>query len=127
MNKFWKRLGASSFIAASAIASGTPLALAADSATIGDDLEVEKVPILGGSDTDLMSTVGTIVNTILIIVGVLAVFYLVWGGVMYVTSGGDSEKAAKGRTAITNAIIGIVIIMVSLLLYNYVIKGVRGS
>jgi len=127
MNKFWKRLGASSFIAASAIASGTPLALAADSTKIGDDLEVEKVPILGGSDTDLMSTVGTIVNTILIIIGVLAVFYLVWGGVMYVTSGGDSEKAAKGRTAITNAIIGIVIIMVSLLLYNYVIKGVRGS
>jgi len=81
---------------------------------------IAPVPIIESGN--LMDVLGNIVNVVLIVIGILAVFYLVYGGVMYVTSGGDSEKASKGRTAITNAIIGIVIIMVSLLLYNYVIK-----
>jgi len=87
----------------------------------GTSIEVEKVPLLEG---DLTVWIGNIVNVILIIVGILAVIYLIYGGIMYVTAGGDAEKANKGRIAITNAIIGIVIIMLALAIYNFVIKGV---
>ena len=52
--------------------------------------------------------------------GVLAVLYLIWGGVIYVTAGGDQEKATQARTAIVNAIIGIVIIALALVLVNWV-------
>jgi len=75
------------------------------------------------SNQPLGSIITTIINVTLGILGVLAVLYLVYGGVQYITAGGDAEKAAKGRTAITNAIIGVVIIAVSLALYNFVAEG----
>jgi len=91
-----------------------------------DVKSIKGVPVLDGNSTDLMTVVNSVVNIVLVVIGILAVFYMVYGGVMYVTSGGDAEKASKGRTAITNAIIGVVIIMIALLLYNYVVKGVQG-
>lgn len=90
--------------------------------TPNTDITIKKVPILGGSLTNM---IGNIVNVILVVVGILAVIYLIYGGIMYVTAGGDAEKASKGRVAITNAIIGIVIIMLALAIYNFVIQGVQ--
>ena len=79
---------------------------------------VSDIPIYTGP---LETLVSNIINIVLVVVGLLAVLYLIWGGVTYVTAGGDAEKAGKGRTTITNAIIGIVIIAASLAIYNYVI------
>ena len=88
-----------------------------------DTGEVSRLEIFGGDLEDLITK---IVNVILVVVGIVAVLYLIYGGITYVTAGGDAEKAGKGRTTITNAIIGIVIIAASLAIYNYVVKGVSG-
>lgn len=82
---------------------------------------IQPVTLMGD---DLSVIIGYIVQVILIAVGILAVLYLIYGGVMYLTAGGEAEKASKGRTAITNAIIGIIIVMLSLAIYNFVITGV---
>lgn len=81
---------------------------------------VEPVPIFGGG---LPSIITTVVNFALVIVGIIAVIYLIYGGITYVTAGGDAERAGKGRVTITNAIIGIVIIIAALAIYNAVITG----
>lgn len=86
------------------------------------ETEIKAIPLLGAGYT-LNSLIGTIIQTVLLIAGVLAVFYLIWGGISYVTAGGDAEKASKGRVAITNAIIGIIIILAALLIYNYIISS----
>lgn len=83
--------------------------------------QISRVPMLG--EDDLETFLGNAINLILIIAGVAAVAYLIWGGLTYITAGGDSEKASKGRTSITNAIIGIIIIMGSLAIYNWLIKA----
>lgn len=94
--------------------------------SVGDIGNIESVPIIQStSGNDLYVIIGNIVNIILIVVGILAVVYLVYGGILYLTAGGDAEKAGKGRVAITNAIIGIVIIMLSLAIYNFVINQVK--
>ena len=82
---------------------------------------VGRIPVLGD---DLTTLVSRVINIVLIIAGILAVVYLVWGGITYITAGGDAEKAGKGRTAITNAIIGIIIIMASFAIYTAVIGNV---
>src|SRR3990172_6994407 len=64
--------------------------------------------------------IGMVVNWILILAGAIAVIYLVYGGILYITAGGDAEKATKGRTAVINAIIGIVIILLALVVVNWV-------
>jgi hypothetical protein len=61
-----------------------------------------------------------IINWVLILAAALAIIYLVYGGIMYITAGGDAEKATKGRTAVVNAIIGIVIILLAFLLVTWV-------
>lgn len=104
-----------------ALSAGASLAVAetamAQHFNIGGNT-VQEIALYPGS---LEVLVGNIINIILIVVGLVAVLYLIWGGVTYVTAGGDAEKAGKGRTTITNAIIGIVIIAASLAIYNYVI------
>jgi hypothetical protein len=72
----------------------------------------------------ISNILNTVVNVILWVAGILAVIYLIWGGLTYVTAGGDAEKAGKGRVAITNAIIGIVIIAAALAIYNAVLGGI---
>lgn len=88
--------------------------------------EVEGVPLIDGS-IGIRALVGRVVNIVLWAAGVVAVLYLIWGGLTYITAGGESEKASKGRVAITNAIIGIVIIAAALVIYNSVIGAINSS
>ncbi len=53
------------------------------------------------------------VNLLLSIIAVISVLFVVIGGFRYVTSNGNEEAASKGRQTITNAIIGLVIAMLS--------------
>lgn len=51
---------------------------------------------------------------LLIIAGViLSLFYLVLGGLSYITSEGDKQKLAQAKNRITLAIVGLVVIMLS--------------
>jgi len=90
--------------------------------------QVRDIPALYPQSGDSISdTIYSLINILLAIVGILAVVYLVYGGVLYITAGGDAEKAGKGRIAITNAIIGIVIVLAALIIYNGVIGSFRGG
>lgn len=57
------------------------------------------------------NTVGTIINILLFLAGAAAVIYLIWAGIKYLTSGGDTKKAEEARRAIINAVIGIIIVV----------------
>lgn len=82
--------------------------------------EIEGIPILEGGIRKILETV---ISVVLWGAGVIAFAYLIYGGILYITAGGDAEKAGKGRTAIVNAIIGIVIIAAALAIYT----GIRGG
>ncbi len=59
------------------------------------------------------SKVGSIIQSavtiILIIAVVIALFFLIWGGVRWITSGGDKGKVEGARNTIVAAIIGLII------------------
>jgi len=71
-------------------------------------------------NTGFKTIVDWILNGLLVIAGVIAVIYLIYGGLTYITAGGDAEKATKGRTVLINAIIGIIIIALAFLIVNWV-------
>ncbi len=54
-----------------------------------------------------------IVDIGLILAGLLLFIYLVWGGIEWLTSGGDKGKIENARNKITNALIGVAIIAAS--------------
>lgn len=85
--------------------------------------DIETLSPLDPSTWSLTGSDGIIVailNWFLIIAGAIAVIYLIYGGVLYITAGGDAEKATKGRTAVINAIIGVVIILLALVIVSWV-------
>jgi heme/copper-type cytochrome/quinol oxidase subunit 2 len=79
------------------------------------------------SSLSAKTIINNIVNIILYAAGILAIVYLIWGGVTYITAGGDAEKATKGRVAITNAIIGIAIIVAALAIFKLAVQLPGGT
>jgi heme/copper-type cytochrome/quinol oxidase subunit 2 len=61
-----------------------------------------------------------VINIMLGIAGLVAVLFLIIGGFWYITSAGNEETAEKGKGTVINAIIGIVIIILSYVVVNVV-------
>ena len=73
-----------------------------------------------GCPADLFGDTGVfkqITNTILYIVGIIAVIMLIIGGIRYVISGGDSKKVTDAKNTVLYAIIGLVIALLSYAIY----------
>lgn len=71
--------------------------------------------------TDATSCITFFVNLIFLF-AVLATFVvLVWGGLDYIMSGGDSGKVETARGKITNAIVGLVIVILAWAITNLVL------
>lgn len=72
---------------------------------------------------DLPGTILGIVNFVLILVGILALAFLVYGGFLYITSRGDEDQVATAKSIIVNAVIGIIVIGVAAALVNFVVNA----
>ena len=61
--------------------------------------------------------VGVLINralTFVMVLGALLVFmYLIWGGIEWITSGGDKGKTESARNKITAAVIGLIVLAAS--------------
>jgi hypothetical protein len=68
-----------------------------------------------------------VINIALYVGGGIAVIYLIYGGITYVTAGGDQEKATQARTIIVNAIIGIIIIALALVMVTWATGALRSG
>ncbi len=57
-------------------------------------------------------------NIVLIIAVILCLFFLVWGGIQWITSAGDKTKVQAARNRLTWAIIGLVLTLLSFFLLS---------
>ena len=82
-----------------------------------------------GMPTELIGDNGVfsrITNTVLLIVGLISVIMLVYGGLRYILSGGDSKKVTDAKNTILYAIIGLIISMLAYAIVNFVLNSVIG-
>lgn len=86
---------------------------------------VPNFPNFNFATGDLEAIIKNILGWVLVLAAMIAVIYLVYGGILYITAGGDAEKATKGRTALINAIIGIIIIVLAFTILQFVAKILR--
>ncbi len=83
-----------------------------------------------GCPRDLFGDTGVfkqITNTVLYIVGIVAVIMLIIGGIRYVISGGDSKKVTDAKNTVLYAIIGLVIAFLAYAIVNFVISALPSS
>jgi len=80
----------------------------------------------GGGD-EVNNVVKNIINLFSWVVGVVAVIMVIYGGFLYVTSGGSPEKSVKGRNTILYALVGLVIVAFAQIIVNFVLSKVTTS
>ena len=68
------------------------------------------------------STVYTIIVAILIIAAIVALFYLIWGGFKWITSGGDKTKVQGARDTIVAAIVGLIVAFLAFFILSIVLR-----
>ena len=71
--------------------------------------------------TDATSCITFFVNLIFLFAVLLTFVVLVWGGLDYIMSGGDTGKVATARQKITNAIVGLIIVILAWAITNLVL------
>ncbi len=57
--------------------------------------------------------IATLWQTVITVGGVAFIIYLVWGGIEYLTSGGDKAKIDDAQKKITSSVIGVAILVAS--------------
>ena len=72
--------------------------------------------------TSADTLIKNIVNTMLFLVGVLSVIMIIYGGIQYVISAGDSGKVGKAKNTILYAVIGLIVAILSYAIVNFVIS-----
>jgi heme/copper-type cytochrome/quinol oxidase subunit 2 len=81
----------------------------------------------GDRSSTFTDEISTIIQIILAVVGLIAVAFLIWGGFRYITSAGNDEVAEEGKKTIQNAIIGLVVIILSYIIVTVIANAlVRG-
>ncbi len=91
---------------------------------------VENCPVETGvrcTDANIASIFKLIINWALALSFIAAVLVLIYGGFLYITSAGNQDSATKGKDAIVNALIGIVVIVLSYMIVQIVYRFVAGQ
>ncbi len=69
---------------------------------------------------DLDSTIHTVINVMLFVIGILSVIMVIWGGISYVLSRGDPEKTKNAKNTIMYAIVGLIIAILAFAIVQWV-------
>ncbi len=73
----------------------------------------------------VQTAIGRLIGSALTFVGVIFLILVIYGGVMWMTSGGNEEKAGKAKKLIGAAVIGMVIIFGAYVITSFVFDTVR--
>ncbi len=79
-----------------------------------------------GQVTDLFGQTGvfkTVTNTMLFLVGAISVIMIIFGGLRYVISGGDSTAVQGAKNTILYAVVGIVVALMAYAAVTFVISS----
>ena len=69
---------------------------------------------------DLVLVALGILDIVLRIAGMVAVAFVIWGGIQYITSEGQPDKTKDAQQTIINALIGLVIAIISVSVISFI-------
>jgi len=87
--------------------------------------EAAKLP--GGESGAMYTIVGKVVGIVVGLLGLILAVFIVYGGAMWMTSGGNEEQIKKAKGMIVNAIIGLVIVLLAYAISSFIIDKLAGA
>ena len=125
MNKL-KMILAGMLIVPTVALAVAPAASAEGDYTLNSGVTSAKGDGVNDTTSDPQALVKQFVNIFLFAVGALSVIMLIWGGIRYTTSAGDSNKVQAAKNTVLYAIVGLVIAILSYAIVNMVIDKFKG-
>ena len=76
----------------------------------------------GGTGSEsLTSIVGTVINTMLFIVGILSVIMIIYAGIRFITASGNAQQVSTAKNILIYSVVGLVISIIAYAVVNWVI------
>lgn len=80
-----------------------------------------------GYPSDVPTLIGNVIGTALSMIAVIFFILMVYGGFLWMTAHGDSSQVDKAKDTIIAAIIGIIVVLASYAITNFVFSATGGS
>lgn len=74
----------------------------------------------GVAQSDIPLVLLAVVDNLLRIAGLIAVMFVIYGGIMYATSQGNPDQTSKAQSTIINALVGLVIAVIAVTFVSFV-------
>ena len=126
-----KRLGISLLLALF-IGVGVPAAVSAQSVDVFEICDKrgvnssicdEGAGTSGGDEAGLPDMVVIIINTLLVVLGMVAVLMIVAGGIRYASSAGDAAQVKRAKDAILYSVVGLIVAIMAFSIVNFVLDA----
>jgi hypothetical protein len=75
-----------------------------------------------GGSTTVAGAISTTLRILQLLAGVLAIFYLIYAGLKFITSSGSSDGVKSAKNTILYAAIGLVVVIVSQFIIQFVLS-----
>lgn len=77
-----------------------------------------------GGESKFNSLITQIINIFSVVVGIVAVIMIIYGGFKYITSGGDAGNITSAKNVILYAIVGLIIVALAQFIVKFVLAKV---
>lgn len=76
---------------------------------------------------DLLVTIITVINYLISVAAVVAMYYILLSGFNLITSMGNPDKIQKAKGSISNAVVGFAIVVLAFVFVNLLVNGLLGD
>lgn len=95
--------------------------------TEGDDCNIVDPNTVGGPSNFVWRIVLNVIQMGLVIVAYIALFFIIYGGFLFITGGSNPSQVEKGRKSVLNAVVGLVVAMGSIAVTNFIFGILEGA
>ncbi|MBI4090592.1 MAG: Ig-like domain-containing protein [Candidatus Komeilibacteria bacterium] len=81
----------------------------------------------GFSSQDLKTTIENIVRIVLGFIGIIFLVLMLYGGFVWMTSGGDEKKISQAKKIIVSATVGLIITLASYAIASFIVNRIGGA
>ncbi len=83
--------------------------------------------LCGNSQNAFGSTISSFLTLIFVVSAIIALVFLVLGGIRWITSQGDAKNVGSARDQIINSLIGLGVVFISYILINVILYFFTGG
>lgn len=71
--------------------------------------------------------IGSLIGVFLSLLGIIFLCLIIYGGFLWMLSGGNAEKVIKAKKVLTNSVIGLIIIVSSYAITSFVLLALHNA